>query len=260
MVPVLATGTVSIVDGPQWREDNPMAETPEVRVVWFKRSAVWRRITADVGALAVGGNAAYLSWGHIVHTSVLLHQTQDAAWLYPVSIDGMMIVGVVKAADDRANGRKVRAWARVSTWLGGSLSINAQVMSAWSYGLLAAAWSVVPAVTLIVVVEVQSRRGKLIVEHEAAPPVIADDVVSAVVPISAPPVAPVSMFVEPVATDDEPAPDDESVPAVVHPRRRRAKRRGYVGVGASDVEVDAMMDAVPALANGQGSYDIMPGT
>jgi hypothetical protein len=245
-----------------------MAETPEVRKAprdpnapapWYKRSAAWRRIGADLAALAVGGNAAVLSWGHIVHTSILLHQGEMAAWLYPVSIDGMMIVGVVKAADDRATGRKVRWWARVATWLGGGLSINAQMMSAWTYGYLAAAWSVVPAVTLIVVVEVQSRRGKLIppvvpaMAPETAPVVATTPAVTpAVVAAVAEPV----VLVEPaddVVTDVVAVPDDvkpivdepvvkRSIKSAPHtsPGRRPSRAKPKADV---TVEVDQDMPA-----------------
>ena len=226
------------------------AKSMEKKDRWFKHSAVWRRIIADGGALAVGGNAAYLSWGHIVETSVLLHQPQDAAWLYPVSIDGMMIVGVVKAADDRAQGRKVRLWARVATWLGGALSINAQVMSALTYGALAAAWAVVPSVTLIVVVEVQSRRGKLLPAEEipavTAEPVAAPSVAPAVV-VEETAVAPVESVPEPepVVTETEPAaPPVEDVKPNRRPRRQRGM--GHPGTGATGAQLDAAVEVTPA--------------
>lgn len=231
----------------------PVKEKGEGRFAWIKRSQVWRRIAANTGALAVGGNAAYLSWGHIVATSVMLHQTQDAAWLYPVSIDGMMVVGVVKAADDRASGRKVRWWARIATWLGGSLSIQAQIMSALAYGYLAAAWAVVPSVTLIVVVEVMSRRGKLIIERvpELAPAAVIP------VPVVGPAVEPVvSMPVEPVAVTPVQEPDPEPiiaelVPAPVRRPRRRQTVRGHAGTGATDAELDAAFEALTDRANGR---------
>lgn len=233
-----------------------MAEKPEVKVAWFKRSAVWRRIAADVGALAVGGNAAYLSWGHIVATSILLHQDQGAAWLYPVSIDGMMVVGVVKAADDRVSGRKVRWWARVATWLGGGLSIQAQIMSAYAYGALAAAWAVVPSVTLIVVVEVQSRRGKLIVERE---PVTVPEAVTPV-PAVSPAVEPVEPVpVAPVTVTPVQEPDPEPiiaelvpVPAPRRPRRRQSVK-GHAGTGATDAQLDVAFEALADRANGRVS-------
>lgn len=237
-----------------------MAEMPEVRK-WYKRSAVWRRIGADLAALAVGGNAAILSWGHIVHTSVLLHQGEMAAWLYPVSIDGMMIVGVVKAADDRATGRKVRWWARVATWLGGALSINAQMMSAWTYGYLAAAWSVVPAVTLIVVVEVQSRRGKLIPPVVAATaPETAPDAANTI-PTDAPivvavepvmPVEPASVIteVEVVPDVDANTSDDSIAPAR---RRRRSAARTSPGERPSRAKASVTVETdVPHPAKVRG--------
>ena len=131
--------------------------------------AVRCRLASDSAAVAVGGVAAALSWQHIVHVAhVYGHQAAWASYLYPVSVDGLMIVGVVKAADDRATGRKVRPWARVATWLGGIMSISAQVGSAYVFGWWAVAIAVAPSASLIAVTEVIARRGRLL----PAPPVV----------------------------------------------------------------------------------------
>lgn len=236
-----------------------MADQPEVKVVrWYQRSAAWRRLAADGGAFSVGGVAAVVSWKHIVHTSLMLHQDTLAAYLYPVSIDGMMIVGVVKAADDRASGRKVRGWARVATWVGGVLSVNAQVMSAYAYGALAAAWSVVPSATLIIVVEVMSRRGKLLppvaVKQQQAAEQPAEETVSAsapvveVAPVPAPVAAPEVLTGAPdvQVADVEAGEDVEEAPVVdsapTRPRRR-SKRTAYTGAIVDDADIDrALID------------------
>lgn len=229
-----------------------MAEMPEVatKIRWWKRSAAWRRLAADGGAFSVGSVAAVISWKHIVHTSLMLHQDSLAAFLYPISIDGMMIVGVVKAADDRASGRKVRGWARVATWAGGMLSVNAQVMSAWSYGYLASAWSIVPSATLIIVVEVMARRGKLL-PVELVPTVsIEVATVPAVAPVEVPtvaPVAPVEPMLEsaPVVIETE---QTDPITEDVKPanrRPRRARQIGHPGTGATGVQIDAAIEATP---------------
>lgn len=227
-----------------------MADMPEVaaKIRWYKRSAAWRRLAADGGAFSVGSVAAVISWKHIVHTSLMLHQDNLAAFLYPISIDGMMIVGVVKAADDRANGRKVRGWARVATWAGGVLSVNAQVMSAWTFGYLAAGWSIVPSATLIIVVEVMARRGKLIPEE--VPTVVAESttvpsVAPAVVAVE-PPVVPVEPEPEPepVVTETEPAAPSADVKPMRRPRRPR--QIGHPGTGATVAQLDAAVEVTPA--------------
>jgi hypothetical protein len=222
----------------------------EVTPKWWKRGDVWRRIGSDVAALIVGLNAAYLSWGHIVATSIMYHQTGLAAYLYPLSIDGAMVVGVVKAADDRANGRKVRPWARVVTWAGGGVSIYAQIASAWHYGYWAAGWATVPSLFLIGVVEVQARRGKF--DPRAKAPVET----VATVPVAGPvvPAEPVTVLDESVPTPEptEPLITVTEAPEVTLEPVRRARRRptvrGYPGTGLDDAKVTADMLALTASA------------
>ena len=73
-----------------------------------------RRIGANLAALTVGGVAARATWEHISHVGAKYGESM-AAWL-PVSIDGMMIAGVLLAADAKAAGRPASPWARVATW------------------------------------------------------------------------------------------------------------------------------------------------
>jgi uncharacterized protein DUF2637 len=148
-------------------ETKPVAPAKVKPVRWWRKGRVWRRIGSDLTALIVGVIAAIISWTHIVHVVIEYgKQTQailglQVANLYPISVDGAMIVGVIAAADDRANGLEVRRWARVSTWFGGIFSIAAQVTSAWPYGPVAWVIAAVPSGALIVVIEVLTKRGKL---------------------------------------------------------------------------------------------------
>lgn len=233
--------------------DQP-AEVKEVsKERWYKRGSAWRRIGSDGAAFTVGANAAYLSWKHIVHASILLHQEGLAAYLYPISIDGAMIVGVIKAADDRASGRKVRGWARIVTWAGGLVSIAAQILSAWQWGYGAAAWSVVPAAFLIMVVEVMARRGKLLKTSPAVVETVA--IVTSVEPVvaSAPEPAPALSTAEPVAPDTPDGPVVVEDQPTDEPRSARRKVRaaprtmikapkgmaGGPGGGASTEEIES---------------------
>jgi len=186
-------------------------------------------------AFAVGAIAAIISWSHIVHVALEYgKQTQailglKVASLYPVSIDGAMIVGVIAAADDRANGLEVRRWARVATWFGGILSVAAQVTSAWPDGPLARGIAAVPSGALIVVVEVLTKRGKIADPSRrkwwqrkraavTSVPSVEAVAVSMVEPV---------VTVVPESTPVEPAP--EPAPAKPRRRRRSAGMAGYPG-------------------------------
>lgn len=244
---------------------------PVVKVRWWRRASVWRRIASDAGATLVGLNAAVLSWKHIVETAIVYgREAEWAAYLYPLSIDGMMVVGVVKAADDRASGRQVRGWARVATWLGGILSIAAQIMSALPYAIAAVVASA-PSITLIVVVEVMARRGKLLspdgkrrwfrrpvtsaVESspEDAPAVPTPEAPPADTVAVEPSGEPVSVS----ASEDVPAPRARRAPAATteHQRPKRNRRkpagRGYPGVDAG-TESEATAVAVEPESDAMG--------
>lgn len=109
--------------------------------------------------LAVAGFGAWQSWGHITHVGRTVGE--PTAPFTAVSIDGMMFVGGVMGAVDRYRGFKTRWWAIIALWLGSAMSISANVASALERGWLAAVWAVVPAVSLLVCVEIMfhpSRR------------------------------------------------------------------------------------------------------
>lgn len=218
------------------------ATTPVVKARWWRRVEAWRRLGSDAAAFAVGGTAAVISWTHIVYVALTYGSKHQAMWtanLYPVSIDGMMVVGVIKAADDRSTGREVRGWARVATWLGGVLSIAAQVTSAWPDGWVARAVATVPSGTLIVVVEVMSRRGRIAAGKRGRWARLwskVTDVPTASTPIEVP--APVVVAavdpapLVPVFTAEVSEPVTE---APVRPAVRVVRRRGRAGVPYTDL-------------------------
>lgn len=243
---------------------------------WWKLAA--RRAGYMISFLVVAGVAARVSYGHIRDVVLFVHQPVDVAHLLPLAVDGLMLIATLAMAEDKAQDRKPRGWARWGFWFGAAVSTAANVQAVIivsGFDPLGIAVGASAPTLLLWSIEIVARPGKprpvAVVQaavstavHTAVDATMGSDALAAltedpaVVPVSAPPAAPVPMFVEPVATADEPPPD-ESGTAVVHPRRRRAKRRGYVGVGAGDVEVDAMMAAIPALANGHGAVDVVAG-
>lgn len=216
----------------------------------------WRRALANFSAFLVGLVAAILSWRHIVHTAkVYGHEPDWASWLYPVPIDGMMIVGVVMAADDRATGRKVRPMARVATAVGGVLSVAAQMASAYVYGPMAIAVAIVPSGALIITVEVMAKRGKRLEEARARAVAEAEESSPAPEPevIEAPTVAsepiPQAEPQAPPVPEEEPEPQEEPKPA----RRRRRATAGWSYptpidvIEATIVPADESRAVVPAF-------------
>lgn len=121
-------------------------------------AAYLRRAGANLAALAVGGVAARATWAHIVHVGQKYGESM-AAWL-PVSIDGMMVAGVILSVDARVTGRQVNPWARAATWIGGVMSIAAQIESGRERGPVAAGIATVFSITLIIVVEALAWGGK----------------------------------------------------------------------------------------------------
>lgn len=128
-----------------------------------KRSILWR-LGVFASFLAVGGVAAYVSYGHIYDVAVLAHQPLALAAVLPFSVDGLMLIASLAMAEDKANGRKPRPWARFGFWLGAVVSIAANVASTWVHfgpeplALAVAGWA---PIALLVAVEVVSRPGKL---------------------------------------------------------------------------------------------------
>lgn len=152
-----------------------------------------RRIGANLAALAVGGVAARATWAHIVHVGQKYGE-EMAAWL-PVSVDGMMVAGVILSVDARVTGKGVNPWARAATWIGGVMSIAAQIESGRERGWVAAGIATVFSITLIIVVEALAWSGRRR-KAAAAPPVVeeAQEIVSTEVARLPVPVSPAVVF------------------------------------------------------------------
>jgi len=110
----------------------------------------------------VAGFGAWQSWGHITHVGHMVGE--PTAPFTAVSIDGMMLVGGVMGAVDRYRGFKTRWWAIIALWLGSAMSMSANVASAITRGWLASVWAVVPAVSLLVCVEIMFHPSRRLIE------------------------------------------------------------------------------------------------
>lgn len=128
------------------------------------RSRLTPRFIANTAAIGlVAGVAAFNSYWHQVAVATWAHQVALLAHTIPLSVDGMLVVATLAMAEDKANGRLPRGWARFAFWLGAGVSIAANVASTvveWGIDPLSiavAAWS---PIALLVVVEIMARKGR----------------------------------------------------------------------------------------------------
>jgi Protein of unknown function (DUF2637) len=150
------------------------------------------RIARNLSAGAVASIAAVASYEHMRQLAADYGQPAVIANLMPISVDGLIIVSTIAMADDKRSGRTVRWSARLAFVVGVVASIAANVL-ATPGGVIARLISAWPAVALLMVVEVLSRRGKT--THAEQP-----------TPVPAP--APVPVLA--VAGTDQPSPSARS--------------------------------------------------
>lgn len=152
-----------------------------------------RRLGYGTSLVAVAGTAAYTSYFHMREVAVLAHQRTELAAVLPFSVDGMMVVATLAIAEDKAQGRKPRTWARVALALGALVSVAANITSTAAHysdplSIAVSAWS---PVALFVVVEIMSKRGKLLPAPVLPAPVAPAQVVPAAAPVTPVPATPV---------------------------------------------------------------------
>lgn len=127
-----------------------------------------------LGSLAVAGVAGYASFRHIVHVATMAGETPEVAAVYPLAIDGLIVVGTMAMLADKAQGRAPRLSARVALGFGIVATLAANVASAQPT-VLARLVAAVPAVAFLLAVEVLARRGKLLPAEEVAEMEAADE-------------------------------------------------------------------------------------
>lgn len=125
------------------------------------------RFARNASAATVASIAGYASYWHQVAVATHAGERAEIAHVIPLSVDGMLVVASVVMVDDRQQGRKPRWSARIAFLIGTLATIGANVAGAHPtvLGRLVAAW---PALALLLVVEMLSRKGKQI-EDERTP-------------------------------------------------------------------------------------------
>src|SRR5690242_11642268 len=123
----------------------------------------WARLVLVICFLLVGGPAAAVSYFHIRDVAVIGHQSLFMAYLYPLTVDGVMGIASVAMWQDKVFHRHVRPWATFSFWIGLGVSLLANVtseVSVWGWGLVGIAVAAWPPVGLLVSVEIVSKPGR----------------------------------------------------------------------------------------------------
>jgi hypothetical protein len=171
------------------------------------------RIARNLSAGAVASIAAVASYEHMRQLATDYGQPPVIADLMPLSVDGLIIVSTIAMADDKRTARTPRRSARLAFVVGVVASIAANVL-ATPGGVIARLISAWPAVALLMVVEVLSRRGRTSPAEQTTPAEQTARVVA-----SAPAAAPAST---PAPAD--PAPATVPPPATKTTRPRTSRR------------------------------------
>jgi Protein of unknown function (DUF2637) len=146
------------------------------------------RLARNLSAGAVASIAAVASYEHMRVLAADYGQPALIANLMPISVDGLIIVSTIAIADDKHSARTPRRSARLAFVVGVAASIAANVL-ATPGGVIARLISAWPAIALLMVVEVLSRRGKTTFAEQTAPAAAPVPAATRAVPAPGPTVA-----------------------------------------------------------------------
>jgi hypothetical protein len=118
------------------------------------------RTTSTLGAAAVAGIAAWASWTHMVHVALSFGERAEVAYVLPLSVDGLLVVASAAMVGDKSAGRRPRTSAKVAFIAEVSASIAANITAAHP-SIVARAVAAWPAIALLLVVELMTRKGRL---------------------------------------------------------------------------------------------------
>jgi hypothetical protein len=119
---------------------------------WLRAS--WPRLTAGLAITAVAVVTGVVSYIHIEHLTLELHQPALIAHLMPIGVDGLIVAGSVVLLQP-VPGQRWLGWTGVGPGVVISLFANAE--SAVKFGWLSAAWAAVPAFSFSVATFILER-------------------------------------------------------------------------------------------------------
>jgi len=131
------------------REETDVQQSPDRKAAW----------TAAAGVATVALTAAVISFSHVKRLALEAGESEAAAWLLPVSIDGAVMAAVaVILADSRAGRRPAGlTWLLLALGLTGSLAANIASAEPMLTARAVAAW---PPVALALGIEVMASMAR----------------------------------------------------------------------------------------------------
>lgn len=117
------------------------------------------KVASRAAAAVVAAVAGIVSYGHIRAVALAVGESELAAILLPIGIDGLIIVATLAMLEDSRSGRVPRMSARLALAFGIAATVAFNVASAepsWTARVVAA----VPAVSFLLAIEVLVRSGQ----------------------------------------------------------------------------------------------------
>jgi hypothetical protein len=119
----------------------------------------WTTVAARGAAVVVAGVAGAASFEHIASVAIGAGERAWVGYALPLSIDGLIVVGVAALLEDKRHGRRGRFSARLAVLVGVIATLAANVASAeptWTARLVA----VTAPLSFLLSVEVLTRTGR----------------------------------------------------------------------------------------------------
>jgi hypothetical protein len=119
-----------------------------------KRRPRWGLILANLITAGVGAAAGFVSWQHLSHLGETVGATEQGAFLTPITIDGMILVGTLELRQARKEGRPAKAWAYGAVLIGVVGTIAGNIAASTQETLTARLYFAAPALAFLISVEV----------------------------------------------------------------------------------------------------------
>jgi len=115
-----------------------------------------RRFFTAAGVVAVAGVAGAISYRHQEHLAAT-HGQGSLAAIWPLCVDGLIVVTSIAISTDRAAGFRARLWAVAGFWIGVLVSVTTNWL-ATSGGIVNHAISAFPALAFLLAIESLSSK------------------------------------------------------------------------------------------------------
>jgi hypothetical protein len=101
----------------------------------------------------VCGAAFYVSYRHIVTVALASGNTADTAFVYPLTIDAMILVSAVTLVASTGVNKMAKMWAMIGRYFGFTATIYCNLAAGHFTSVAGAVVNMIPALALIITVE-----------------------------------------------------------------------------------------------------------